>query len=1260
MKRAFLLLSLLVPVALLTVLLSAFVWLFETESGLRWAYAQLQKRVSATFEIRTLGGTLAGPIHIADLTYTSDSIDLSVRRAQIAWSPAALLVGRFQLDALAVDGVRVRTHKDQTHRTEAIEFGLPLNVSIGSVRIQNIHVDTSPDTSQTIDTIELAGFLGQEILRVDRLKVAAHNFFIEADGALGLKGATNRTLRVQWSVKPKPTLSIAGGGEVLGNLTHLTVKQKLEEPFAADIRAEILQPVTDPRWQVHASFPEIDTRRLGWLEQALQVGGTIDARGGLVRYQASGTLRAKAPDLPAVAGEFAVSGTTAADEVVVDQLALNIPDTDMRLTAQARWQPFARAWTAEVQWQQLRWPITGAAVVTSPKGTLEATGTHERYDGRFDFTTTANDYPSAHWRADASGDRSHVVLTNIAADTLDATIVGTAQVTWSPQLRWRTEFSGRGINPAITWPDWPGSLALTATLSGDRDELRADVKSLQGQLREKTFSASASVVRRHDNYPKFVLDVAAGDAKAKIEGALEHEWNLAWQVRIPSLAELIPNIAGNVTSDGHVSGARTLPRIEAHASADKFVYAGTRIRKASLDTAIDLSDQTRSHATLSVTQGTLFQREFESLAVNVDGLRSRHTIAVNAHWAQAKLAVEFQGAFADNLWTGSVTQSVARLGSESWSLVGQPRLVAGADRIQLEQTCWRGEKTSACLTLNRLRGAPTTVAVSTRELPLALLAPLLPNPPEWHGTVSGDTRLQFDGGRLAGADGRMEFSAGEVTLLDSARTVFAYDRGAVRLVIDDQGLHANADLTLAGGDGGSAELLMAQFHSDIPLDRQPISARLSFAMRNLAPVAALLPQLEDLSGAIKMHFAATGTLSDPRVRGEAVLTDGAAHITATGIRVHDVRLAATADGSDELRLSGGAQSGPGRTSLSGRILFPDDRAWRAELHIGGDKFQVADLRDNQVYVTPDLQMKLAPNEVVVNGTVRIPKAAFGMHSQNAGVVETSPDVVLVNAPADAPKPEPRWKVIAQVRVILGDEVTFSGFGLNAKIAGDVALVEIPGQPATARGEVRVIKGKYDAYGQKLDVDRGRLVFVGGPVTDPGIDARAVRKIEQITAGIEIRGTLQEPQLTLFSDPAMNQSDTLSYLLFGHPLEGANATEGRSLAAAALALRLTGGDALAQRIGSAFGIEEVGIESTTTGTTSTSGTTAATGTAATTGQSAALVLGKQLSPRLYINYSIGLFTPTNVAHLKYKLSQRWSLEAQTGAQAGGDLIFTIEK
>jgi len=1239
-KRRFLLLSLSVPVALLAVLLAAFVWLFETEGGLRWAYARLQERVPGTLDIDALDGTLAGPLRIGELTYRDDSVDLRIERAQLAWTPTALLAGRLHVDALSVTGVHVRVHEDQTRRASIRTFGLPLNVGIGDVRIERVRIETG-GTSQIIDTIELAGFVGQEIARLDRLKVSAPNFTIDAGGALGLNGDTDRALRIQWRVLPATRPAIAGSGTIGGNLSHLTITQQLTEPIAADIRAEVYQPVTDPRWRIHASVPDIDARRLGLREHALEVGGTIDAHGGMIRYQANGALRVKTAAIGAVAGDFAISGTTAGDEVVVDRLALRVPDTETQLTARARWQPIDRTWTAAAEWRQLRWPATGNVVLASPQGTLEAAGTHQRYSGKLDFTVTADDFPSARWRAGASGDRRSVTFTDVAVDTLGSTLLGTAQVAWSPRFRWRTALSGGALNPAVTWPEWPGALALNATLSGDRDELRADIAS-HGRLRGQTFAASASLLRRNDNYPRFAVDVTAGDAKASINGALDREWNLTWKVRAPDLAALMPNAAGNVVGDGRLAGARALPRIEAHVAAERLAYAGARIRKASIDATVDLSDRTRSRATLSAMQGTLASRGFESLALSIDGFRLNHSLTVDARWAQAMLTAELRGAYTDNAWTGSIANSSARLGGETWSLAGQPRLVAGTDRIQLEQACWRRENSRACVALDGARGKPTSVVASTQELPLALLAPLLPDSPDWHGTVSVDTRLQFDGRRLSQADGRAEFSAGEVTLLDTAHTVFAYDRGAARLVVDEQGLRANAEIALTGGDGGTVELALPQFRSDAAPNRQPISGRLSFAMRNLAPVAALLPQLEDLSGMLKLQFTASGTLADPRVRGEALLTDGAARINATGIRVHDVRLAATALGSNELRLSGEARSGPGRVELSGRATFPDDRAWRAELHIGGEQFQVADLRDNQIYVTPDLQVKLAPNEVVVDGSVRIPKAAFGLRSQKGNVVETSPDVVLVNAPADVPKPEPRWKVVAQIRVVLGDEVTFSGFGLNAKIAGDVALVEVPGQPATARGEVRVVKGQYEAYGQKLEVQRGRLVFVGGPVSNPGIDARAVRKIEEITAGIEIKGTLQEPQLSLFSDPAMSQSDALSYLVFGRPLEGASAEEGRSLAAAARALQLAGGERLARRIGAVFGVEEVQIE---------------TGAA---NESAALVLGKQLSPRLYINYSIGLFTPVNVAHLKYKLSQRWSLEAQSGAQAGGDLIFSIEK
>ena len=39
------------------------------------------------------------------------------------------------------------------------------------------------------------------------------------------------------------------------------------------------------------------------------------------------------------------------------------------------------------------------------------------------------------------------------------------------------------------------------------------------------------------------------------------------------------------------------------------------------------------------------------------------------------------------------------------------------------------------------------------------------------------------------------------------------------------------------------------------------------------------------------------------------------------------------------------------------------------------------------------------------------------------------------------------------------------------------------------------------------------------------------------------------------------------------------------------------------------------------------------------------MGKYLSPKLYLSYGVGIFTPGEVITLRYKLSRMWELEAQ---------------
>jgi translocation and assembly module TamB len=122
---------------------------------------------------------------------------------------------------------------------------------------------------------------------------------------------------------------------------------------------------------------------------------------------------------------------------------------------------------------------------------------------------------------------------------------------------------------------------------------------------------------------------------------------------------------------------------------------------------------------------------------------------------------------------------------------------------------------------------------------------------------------------------------------------------------------------------------------------------------------------------------------------------------------------------------------------------------------------------------------------------------------------------------------------------------------------------------------------------------------------------------------------------------MSESDTLSYLLFGRPMQQTSDTEGAAMMQAASAIGLGGGGLLAAQIGEAFGFDEVEIGGG-------SGF-----------DEAALMVGKYLSPRLYVQYSVGLLEPISTFRVRYEMSRRWTLQTETGVESGADLLFTLD-
>ncbi|MCI5224811.1 MAG: hypothetical protein D3924_19625, partial [Candidatus Electrothrix sp. AR4] len=66
----------------------------------------------------------------------------------------------------------------------------------------------------------------------------------------------------------------------------------------------------------------------------------------------------------------------------------------------------------------------------------------------------------------------------------------------------------------------------------------------------------------------------------------------------------------------------------------------------------------------------------------------------------------------------------------------------------------------------------------------------------------------------------------------------------------------------------------------------------------------------------------------------------------------------------------------------------------------------------------------------------------------------------------------------------------------------------------------------------LELSQGRIFYQGGPIDDPGLDIQASRTIDDVKVGLRLTGSANNMEVVPFSDPAMDESELLSYLLTG--------------------------------------------------------------------------------------------------------------------------------
>ncbi|HVT32119.1 MAG TPA: translocation/assembly module TamB domain-containing protein, partial [Rhodanobacteraceae bacterium] len=738
------------------------------------------------------------------------------------------------------------------------------------------------------------------------------------------------------------------------------------------------------------------------------------------------------------------------------------------------------------------------------------------------------------------------------------------------------------------------------------------------------------------------LSLASGKSRVDVEGrGGADKTDATIRVAIASLADWLPDTGGSLNGDFRVRGQ--WPKLAIDGTAHGAGLASGSARIGALDLTANVSE-------LQPPQGTLTLRaqkvdaggvSFETLDVDGGGSERSHQLKIDAKGTPLTLAVALTGSSGDGgTWKGTLgTLDVAVKDAPRLALEAPAQLAWNGKAFSATDICLAGEGPKLCVAGDSGNDGALAARYRIEELPLALVMKL----------AQPDAPLRVEG-TIGGSGDIRRTASGEIdghASLASDKGSIAYPDNANQPLLAYTGLALDANLA----PKSARATLKASLDHDgkldghVTLDGTPgsplaMSGRVDATLNSLAFVELLTTEVANTKGRVEAHYTFGGTTAAPALAGELSLKEFATEVPEAGLKLHDGEIRVRAADSEHFALDGTLKSGDGTLTLSGSGGIGPTAP--ANATIKGENFLAADIPAARVLISPDIRIERSEKNIQVGGSLTIPKANVDLGKlPGGGASKASPDVVVVDA--EKPAPGNPLPVVVAVTIKLGDDVKLAGFGLDGSIGGQLSVDQRPGRTPTGTGTLNV-GGTYKAYGQDLKIESGRLLFTGTSLDNPGLDIRAVRSIvgpsgadlgDVIKAGLQVRGTALVPVLTVFSEPAMEQSEALSYLITGKPLSGLKSGEGDMLGSAARALGSATGDLLAKGIGARTGLDAGVSDSTALG-------------------GAAFTVGKYLSPKLYLSYGVGLFTPGEVVSLKYLFSRRWNFEAQnatTGNRAG---------
>ncbi len=1240
-------------VALALVAPAALIWsALYTNSGLQFLIGHIPHRMAGVqLDIVGVSGTVAEGLRVERVEIDHDLVHLKFEgiEGQVALMPLVLQTIRVRHGTVrsALIQVKRRSHPSLPGPLVFMPRWLIVSAEQGRVASATLTVpngfrlEATDISGAAVIRHNVIRFFQAEGLLGGEARVSAIGDLLAADPlGLEVKG------RLLWSPAGRPAWTVAGSAR--GDLNILHVVAHADSPFRADFSGQAIDLTNQWHWVGDAVVRDFNLRAWGVRGPLGSITGHLAGSGDGAGFSAHGAVNPTG--LRAGLFEAQFSGSYA-------ERVLTARHWELRHLASGA---VARgAGTIGVDGPRLdlsgevsnfRWPLVGRdPAVSGATGSFTLAGV---LPYRVRLSGSAQVPGLAPMPADVSGTLGH---DSFAFDSAEIDLFGghasvSGEVVWSPAQSWSVLGHARGINPGVLRADLPGSLSFMLGASGrgfdTRGDLTASFSDLSGKLRGVAASGSGALTRSGNTWGFSQVRVGLGSARVALDGHINERMDLRFAVSAEDLSLLAPGTRGELKASGTVGGTLADPVIVATAHGGDLDYQGVKLESVDANVNFDPGASGRESKIDARLRKLSYQdRTLESVTLTLGGPPDAYRVQLAVAASGLTASAAARGAYAHGTFTGELN-ALAINGSESLhlSLERPVAFSAAPDHLRLDWLCLVGTPGSVCAD-GEWSAAAWFTTVMTNQLPLNTLTAGMTPAVEYLGTVNALARLS--GGAGAPLVGTVR---AELTDAELAHKLASHRIEHTRIGSGTVTLNATPALVTAQADLGDGEI--GTLHGRLEVQRatargaaqvatpahwqdMPLSGELHAQTAELGFVSVYEPDIDRAAGHFNADIQLAGTAGTPRLSGALKVSDGEIDVYQVNLGLRQVQLDARLSEAG-LDFNGSAHAGAGSVTAGGHL------EWRALLpygkfHLQGTNLRVADVPEAQIDASPDLDFNVTGRRIEVTGKVTVPYAKI-QPKDFAGAVRASPDEVIVGSEEE--DPTKRFEAMSTITLALGERVSIDTSGLTGRLTGSITIRSGYDAITRATGELSVAEGKYTAYARKLDIERGRLIFTGGPIDNPGIDLRAIKEFPDVKAGVNVRGTLLQPHMTFFSEPSLPQSQVVSLILAGGSLESAQYRTTGSSGAGTAALA-QGGAILAQQLGSHVGIEDVSLESDITNETS-------------------LVLGRYLSPRLYVSYGISLTQQLNTLKLRYTLGDHWTVRTEVGQARGADLVYSIDK